>query len=145
MCLQKKKKKGLGRQASEPGGKDGGWTISHSLVGTQSWKFLVEIGGEKKTFFKPLEGISVQTMLDPDRVLKELQGVRKATHIPRAFNSPFPRGIYPSAIKMLHPDFKLPWHFLPASQLPTRPSPLFAVETIRSMNEGQRTSWSWGA
>lgn len=41
-------KKGLGRQASEPGGKDGGWTISHSLVGTQSWKFLVEIGGKKK-------------------------------------------------------------------------------------------------
>lgn len=50
MCLQKKKK-GLGRQASEPGGKDGGWTISHSLVGTQSWKFLVEIGEEKKKNF----------------------------------------------------------------------------------------------
>lgn len=118
------KKGGLVRQASEPGGQDAEQTISHFPGGIHSWKFLIESRLEEKTFFKPLEGISVQTMLDMDRVLKDLQGVRKTTHIPRALNS-FPRKIHSTAVRMLHPGSKSPWHFYPASRLPTRISPSF--------------------
>lgn len=124
MCLQGKKGPGLTSfWAKGPGCRVNNFPLP-------SWDSILEVSyrvkvGGKKTFFKPLEGISAQTMLDMDRVLKELQGIRKTTHISTALNSPFPRRIHPTAVRMLHPGSKSPWHFYPASRLPTKTSSSF--------------------